>query len=384
MGISEGKITLYTAAAGVNPLQSLPICLDVGTNNESFLQDPDYKGIKAKRITGAEYDAFIKEVMDALKAWQPHILVQFEDFGNNNAFRLLEGYRHDMCAFNDDIQGTACITLAGLLSAARATGKPLKEHRVLFLGAGEAGTGIGELIAKYLHLKHGMTVEEGRQHCFFIDSKGLVCKSRTNLQHHKEPFAHDVEFCPDLKTAIEQLKPTALVGVSTIAKAFNEEILKALYKLNERPIIFPLSNPTSKSECTYQEAFKWTEGKVLFASGSPFDPITDNEGIVHYPAQANNAYIFPAVGYAAVLARSKEITDEMFVLSAEVLSQMTDMQELEQGRLFPPFQNIRAISKVLTARVAEHMVETGLGTPPEGVKDWENFVAANMWTASKL
>lgn len=384
MGISEGKITLYTAAAGVNPVQCLPICVDIGTNNPAYLEDPEYKGIKAPRVTGAEFDEFMTEVMEALQAWQPHMLVQFEDFGNNNAFRLLETWRHKMCAFNDDIQGTACIALAGLLSASRATGKPFSEHRVLFLGAGEAGTGIGELIAQYLHLRHGLTLEQGRQHCFFMDSRGLVCRSRTNLQHHKEPFAHDVESCPDLLSAIRALRPTALVGVSTIAKAFNKEVVAAMCELNERPIIFPLSNPTSKSECTFDEAFEWTGGKVLFASGSPFEPITDASGVVHYPAQANNAYIFPAVGYAAILARSSAITDEMFVVAAEELSTMTDMQQLEQGRLFPPFQSIRAISKVLTARVAEHMVEAGLGTNPEGCSDWEGYVAASMWTADRL
>ncbi|KAF8065915.1 ME6 [Scenedesmus sp. PABB004] len=384
MGISEGKITLYTAAAGVNPMQCLPICVDIGTNNPTYLEDPEYRGIKAPRVTGAEFDEFMGEVMEALAAWQPHMLVQFEDFGNNNAFRLLETWRHKMCAFNDDIQGTACITLAGLLSAARATGRPFSEHRVLFLGAGEAGTGIGELIATYMHLRHGLTMEEGRRHCFFLDSRGLVCSSRTNLQHHKVPFAHDVEFCPNIKAAIAALKPTALVGVSTIAKAFDREVVEAMCALNDRPIIFPLSNPTSKSECTYDEAFEWSKGKVLFASGSPFDPITDGAGVTHHPAQANNAYIFPAVGYAAVLARSSEITDEMFVLAAEELAGMTDMEELEQGRLFPAFQSIRTISKVLSARVAEHMVKAGLGAAPEGVTDWEGYVAANMWTAEQL
>lgn len=384
MGISEGKITLYTAAAGVNPMQCLPICVDIGTNNPKYLEDDDYKGIKAPRISGGEFDSFMREVMEALKAWQPHLLVQFEDFGNNNAFRLLDEYRHKMCAFNDDIQGTACITLAGLLSAARATGKPFSEHRVLFLGAGEAGTGIGELIAQYLHRRHGVSVEEGRQHCFFMDSRGLVCKSRTNLQHHKEPFAHDVPFCGDLLSAIKQLQPTALVGVSTIAKAFNKDVVDAMCELNDRPIVFPLSNPTSKSECSFEEAFSWTNGKVLFASGSPFDPIVDAAGVTHYPAQANNAYIFPAVGYAAVLAQAKEITDEVFVLAAEELSKMTDMDELLVGRLFPAFQNIRAISKVLSAHVGQHMVEVGLGSTPAGCVNWEEYVASNMWTADQL
>ncbi|WIA08394.1 hypothetical protein OEZ85_007833 [Tetradesmus obliquus] len=380
MGISEGKITLYTAAAGVDPQQCLPICVDVGTNNPKLLADPDYHGIKAPRLTGAEFDGFMAEVMEGLRAWRPHLLVQFEDFGNNNAFRLLEAWRHKMCAFNDDIQGTACITLAGLLSAVRATGKPLQQHRLLFLGAGEAGTGIGELVAQYLHLRHGLSLEEGRQRCFFLDSKGLVCSSRSNLQHHKQPFAHEVPFCPDLKSAIAALKPTALIGVSTIAKAFDQEVVEAMCGLAERPIIFPLSNPTSKSECSFEDAFRWSNGKVLFASGSPFAPLHDAAGGLHHPAQANNAYIFPAVGFAAVLTQSREITDEMFVLAAEELSKMTDMQELEQGRLFPPFQRIRAISKVLAGRVAQHMVAAGLGAlPGDFTGDWEVYVADRMW-----
>jgi len=260
----------------------------------------------------------------------------------------------------------------------------LSDHTFLFAGAGEAGTGIGELIARYMNMETGCSVEQGRKHCFYIDSKGLVCASRDNLQHHKVPFAHDVGFVRGLKEAIRELRPTALVGVSTMGKAFDEEVVRMMCDYNERPIIFPLSNPTSKSECTFQEAFRWSNGKVLFASGSPFDPITDPWGVTHYPAQANNAYIFPAVGFAAVLCRSKEITDEMFVLAAEELSAMTDLQEVNVGRLFPAFQNIRLVSQKLAARVAEKMVSAGLGVTPPGCVNWEAYVASQMWTLDRL
>jgi malate dehydrogenase (oxaloacetate-decarboxylating)(NADP+) len=394
MGISEGKITLYTAAAGVDPARCLPVCVDVGTNNRALLEDPAYQGIKAERVTGEKYTAFLDEVVGALKAWQPHVLVQFEDFANHHAFELLDKHRKLACAFNDDIQGTACITLAGLLSAARATGKPLKDHTFLFLGAGEAGTGIGELIATYMHLRTGCTMAEGRKRCFFLDSKGLVCAERgpvSSLQHHKRAFAHEgVPYCKDLLSAVEQLKPTALIGVSTIAKAFDEPVVRAMTALNTRPIIFPLSNPTSKAECTFEEAYKWSDGKVLFASGSPFSPLAGNDGKTHYPAQANNAYVFPAVGYAAVLTRARAITDESFVDTAEALSTMTTLEELDQGRLFPAFSGIRGVSKALAARVAKKMVEEGLGELPEGVAKgadeaaWESFVASRMWDASQL
>jgi malate dehydrogenase (oxaloacetate-decarboxylating)(NADP+) len=395
MGISEGKITLYTAAAGVDPARCLPVCVDVGTNNQSLLDDPAYQGIRARRVTGEAYTSFLDEVVRELKAWQPHVLLQFEDFANHHAFELLEKHRAHACAFNDDIQGTACITLAGLLSAARATGKPLAEHTFLFLGAGEAGTGIGELIATYMHLRTGCTMAEGRKRCFFLDSKGLVCAERglDTLQHHKRLFAHEgVAYCKDLLSAVEQLKPTALIGVSTIAKAFDEPVIKAMSSLNARPIIFPLSNPTSKAECTFEEAYKWSAGKVLFASGSPFPPLADaaDDNKTHYPAQANNAYVFPAVGYAAVLTQARAITDESFVDTAEALSTMTTLEELDQGRLFPAFSGIRAVSKSLAARVAKKMVEEGLGELPEGVAQgadeqaWEAYVASRMWDASVL
>lgn len=326
--------------------------------------------------------------MGALREWQPHTLVQFEDFGNSNAFRLLDNYRRDMCVFNDDIQGTASITLAGLLSAARATGKPLSDHRILFLGAGEAGTGIGELVAHYMHLRHGTTLEEGRSRCYFLDSKGLVCASRkATLQHHKLPFAHDVPYCADLRAAIQQLRPTALIGVSTIGGAFKEQIVRMMAEMNDRPIIFPLSNPTNQAECTFEQALTWTDGRVLFASGSPFTPMRDAAGAMRQPAQANNVYIFPALGHAAIATRGRQLTDEMFVVAAEELAGMTAIEDVEAGRLFPSFSQIRAISARVAARVAAFAVEQGLGSRPSGVREgaghaeWTDFFSQHLWGA---
>ncbi|KAI8475520.1 MAG: hypothetical protein J3K34DRAFT_382637 [Monoraphidium minutum] len=389
MGISEGKIALYTVAAGVDPGQCMPLCIDVGTNNNALLEDPAYKGLRRRRPHRAEFDSFMAEVMGALAAWQPHVLVQFEDFGNSNAFRLLDAYRHDMCVFNDDIQGTASITLAGLLSAARATGRPLSEHRLLFLGAGEAGTGIGELVAHYMHLRHGATLEEGRGGCFYLDSKGLVCASRAaSLQHHKLPFAHDVPYCGTLEEAVAQLRPTALIGVSTIGGAFNERVLRMMAEINGRPIVFPLSNPTAQSECTFQQALEWTDGRAVFASGSPFSAVRDRAGVVRHPAQANNVYIFPALGHAAVATRAARLTDEMFVVAAEELASMTTVDDVEAGRLFPPFSSIRAASARVAGRVADFAVAEGLGSRPEGAPgagggadEWAAYFGRRMWSA---
>nr|AWK67835.1 MME2 [Dunaliella tertiolecta] len=430
MGISEGKITLYTIAAGVDPSVCLPVCLDMGTNNKRLLNDPmtQYQGLKRERATGAEFDSFMAEFMDALSQWQPHVLVQYEDFGNTNAFRLLEKYRASHCTFNDDIQGTAAITLAAILAALRAvefdkgnsginragkqidsdealgSGQLLAGKQVLFLGAGEAGTGIGELIAYCVHRRTGCSMNEARKTCHFVDSKGLVCASRMpDLQHHKQAFAHDTPYCKTLLEAVRLLKPVAIIGVSTIAGSFNEEVLREMAAINHRPIIFPLSNPTTKSECTFEEAFKHTEGRVLFASGSPFDPIfvpsqssgnasqpaLAGDGILMRPAQANNAYVFPALGHAAVLARCSSISDEAFLTAAEALAAMADPKMvLREGALFPPFSKIKDTSSHVMAHVMACMVREGRGLRPEGVavqqgpakaSDFLPHCLAHMW-----
>jgi malate dehydrogenase (oxaloacetate-decarboxylating)(NADP+) len=383
MGISEGKILLYTVCAGVHPATCLPVCLDVGTNNERLLNDPNYKGLRRRRLTGEAYDALVDEFMRELRAWQPRCLVQFEDFGNANAFRILEKYRHTGPCFNDDIQGTASITLAALLSALRVTKGRLEDQRILFYGAGEAGVGIGELIAMAME-KTGMSHKEAMERCYFMDSKGLVCKSRLDgLQPHKVAFAHDVEYQPDLLSAINAIKPTALIGVSTIGGAFTEDVVKRMCDNNARPIIFPLSNPTSKSECTFEQAMDWSNGKVVFASGSPFDPVVrKSDGTTVFPAQANNAYVFPALGYAAALTGASQVTDDLFLAAAESLSNITSDAEIDAGHLFPDMDSIRSVSVTLTAEICEMIVKQGLGTAPAGVsthEQWLSYIASHQY-----
>eukprot|EP00246_Nothoceros_aenigmaticus_P018199 TRINITY_DN942_c0_g1_i1.p1 TRINITY_DN942_c0_g1~~TRINITY_DN942_c0_g1_i1.p1 ORF type:complete len:851 (-),score=161.13 TRINITY_DN942_c0_g1_i1:194-2491(-) len=381
MGISEGKIILYTVIGGVDPAKCLPVCLDVGTENKSLLEDPDYKGLRQHRLRGAPYDALVEEFMAALQQWRPHVLLQFEDFGNQNAFRLLEKYQPKQCCFNDDIQGTACICLAGLLSALRVTGAKLEEQKIIFLGAGEAGTGIGQLISLALHKRRGVPYEEALKACFYIDSKGLVCKSRTDLQHHKILFAHDVPFQPDLLSAVKAIKPTMLIGVSTMTGAFTAEVLAEMAAINDQPIVFPLSNPTSKSECTFVEAYRHTSGRVVFASGSPFPPYTTNDEKTLFPAQANNAYIFPPIGLAAVLTKCKSITADVFLETAEALAEKTPAGRLASGMLFPAFSDMTEVAPKLIADIAEFIVKTGLGSCPDNVNDWLEYVKTQMYKA---
>ncbi|GLI67513.1 hypothetical protein VaNZ11_011718 [Volvox africanus] len=389
MGISEGKIELYTAAAGVDPSKCLPIALDVGTNNAKLRESPEYKGLRSARPSDEEYDAFVDEFMQALKVWRPHVLLQYEDFGNHNAFRVLEKYQSGFCCFNDDIQGTAGITLAALLGALRIRGGRLSEQRILFLGAGEAACGIATLISYCMHRREGLSEESSRQRCYLMDSKGLVVASRTDLQHHKKPFAHDAPSVRTLIEAVRMLKPTAIIGVSAVPNTFDEEVIKAMAELNERPIIFPLSNPTSLSECTFEQAIKWTDGRVIFASGSPFDPI-EYKGELHNAPQANNAYIFPAVGHAAVLTKAKIIPQAVFLVAAEQLAAMATIKELQTGSVFPQFSNIRSISAAIMAAVVRYLVNTGLGTVPAGWEghdtgeglDWRHMAKAAMWSPS--
>jgi malate dehydrogenase (oxaloacetate-decarboxylating)(NADP+) len=362
IGIPIGKLSLYTACAGIHPAWCLPVMLDVGTENEDMLNDPLYTGIKQRRVRGEEYDAFVDEFISAVQKVFPKALIQFEDFANLNAFRLLEKYRDRVCTFNDDIQGTAAVTLAGIYSALRITRKPFTEQKILFLGAGEAGTGIGELIVSAL-ISEGLSEEEAKRHCWFVDSKGLVVKSRTNLAEHKLKFAHDYPFCPDLLSAIKSLKPTILIGVSGMPQAFTQEIVKEMSQINERPIIFALSNPTSKAECTAEQAYTWSNGKAIFASGSPFPPVNYN-GKTFVPGQGNNAYIFPGVGLGVVACRAKRVTDAMFFRAAKTLASLVSESDLEMGRVYPSLKSIREVS----AKIAESVVEVAYQERLAGVK----------------
>ncbi|MBK9053273.1 MAG: NAD-dependent malic enzyme [Chloroflexi bacterium] len=363
MGIPVGKLSLYTACAGIDPAFTLPITLDVGTNNETLLNDPLYIGLPQRRLRGEAYDAFIEEFVTAVQTRFPKALLQFEDFGNSNAFRLLKKYRGRACTFNDDVQGTAAVTLAGLYSALHLTHNQLKDHTFLFLGAGEAGIGIGDLIVTAL-LEEGLSLAEARQKCWFVDSQGLVVKSRENLAEHKLPYAHDYPFLPDLLSAVEALKPTALIGVSGQGQTFTQAIVEKMAELNEKPIVLALSNPTSKAECTAEQAYTWTNGRAIFASGSPFDAVTLN-GQTFIPGQGNNSYIFPGVGLSVVACGSKHVTDEMFMAAAKALAQTVTPEELAQGRIYPALTRIREVSAILAAAVSKVAYAQELATVPE-------------------
>ena len=353
MGIPVGKLSLYTACAGINPTQCLPVTIDVGTNNASLLNDPLYNGLRQERLRGPAYDALLEEFMVSVEKLFPGALVQFEDFGNQNAFRLLEKYRDRFCTFNDDIQGTGSVALAGVLSALRMTGQKIADQRVLFFGAGEAGIGIAENIVNVL-VEEGLTPEAAHKRCWFVDSKGLIVRGRDSLTEHKLPYAHEHSPCPNLFAAVTSLKPTMLVGVSGQARAFTPEILKAMGESNRRPVIFALSNPTSKAECTAEEAYTWTEGRAVFASGSPFAPVNLN-GRTLVPGQGNNAYIFPGVGLGVVCTGAKRVTDSMFIVAARTLASLIHESELAEGRVYPTLQRIHEVSHAIAVAVAEEI-----------------------------
>src|SRR5260221_862762 len=272
MGIPVGKLSLYSSCAGIRPEYCLPVMLDVGTNNDDLLNDRYYIGLRQKRLTGAAYDEFVDEFVNAAREAFPGVLIQFEDFANHSPFRLLHKYRADINVYNDDIQGTAAVGLAGLFSALRVSGESLADQRVLFLGAGEAATGIAELIVSAM-VAEGLSEAEALQHNWLVDSRGLVVKGRTGLTEHKLRFAHDHPLVGDFLTAIQTLKPTAIIVVASVGGAFTPEVLEMMAAINKRPIIFALSNPTSKAECSAEEAYLHSGGRALFACGSPFSPV---------------------------------------------------------------------------------------------------------------
>lgn len=358
MGIPIGKLTLYTACAGMPPNQCLPITLDVGTDNAMLRESHSYVGLRRPRLRGPAYDAFLEEFIDAVQARFPRVCVQFEDFGNHNAFSLLERWRDRICCFNDDIQGTASVALAGLYSSTRLTNVPLRDMRILFLGAGEAGIGIGDLIVEAL-VEEGMPAEEARTHCWFVDSKGLVESTRTDLAAHKQRFAHQHRPVGSLLEAVEALAPHAIIGVSGTPGMFTSQVLAAMARLHERPVILALSNPTSKAECTALEAYMATDGRAIFASGSPFAPVT-YQGKTLVPGQGNNSYIFPGVGLGVLVSESSRITDEMFAVAARSLANMVTSDDLAIGRLYPSLSRIREVSRTIAIEVAEIAFDRGL------------------------
>jgi len=358
MGIPVGKLSLYTACAGIDPARCLPIMLDVGTDNEDLREDPLYIGITQKRLRGNEYDDLMDEFMEEVRSVFPDTLIQFEDFANVNARRLLNKYRNDFRMFNDDIQGTAAVTLAGLMATQRITDRKLQDETLMFYGAGTAGMGIAELFVSALE-KDGISEDEARSKCWFIDSQGLVVKERKGLNRSKLSFAHYHAPVKNMLDIINTVKPTALIGVSGQSQSFSKPVLQAMARINERPIIFALSNPTSMSECTAEQAYGWTEGRCVFASGSPFESVTMN-GESFTPGQGNNAYIFPGVGLGAVISRSRTVPDTLFLVAAEILSSMVTDENISSGQIYPSLSSIQEVSKNIALAVARQAEKDGL------------------------
>lgn len=362
MGIPVGKLALYTANAGVRPGMCLPVTLDTGTENQSLREDPLYIGLPQGRIRGAAYDELFEEFIAAVIARYPRALVQMEDFGNANAFRLLKAYRNRLCLFNDDIQGTGAVASAGLFAALTVTRQKLADQTVVFLGAGEAALGIGDLIVAAM-VEEGLPLADARRRCWFLDSKGLVVAGRTDLSETKRVYAHEHAPLPDLLSAVVALRPSALIGVAGKPGMFTRDVLEAMARINEQPIVFAMSNPTSKQECTAEEAYAWTEGRALFASGSPSAPLTV-AGKFTVPGQGNNAYIFPGVGLAVVGCGITRVTDEMFLAAARTLSRQVSEEDRGRGSLYPPLARIREVSAVIAITVAETAYRQGLAAEP--------------------
>jgi malate dehydrogenase (oxaloacetate-decarboxylating)(NADP+) len=362
MGIPIGKLALYTACAGVPPQVTLPITLDVGTNNESLLADPLYLGLKQPRVRGADYDAFLEEFVTAVQEVFPGCCIQFEDFANFHAVPLLARYRDRVCCYNDDIQGTAAVAVAGISAALRILKSKWSDQRFLFLGAGSAGTGIAELISLAM-TKDGLSLQEARGRNWLVDVNGLIENSRTDLADFQKPFAHQHPPVKDFLSAIESIKPTGIIGVSTVPKLFNQAVIEAMARINQRPIIFPYSNPTSRSECTAEEAYKWSEGRAIFASGSPFPPVNFG-GKTFVPGQGNNVYIFPALGLAIYATQARRVTDEMFLCAAISVAEQVTQANLDMGLIYPPQSNILHTSIHVAELVATLIFEHGLAGVP--------------------
>ena len=376
MGIPVGKLSLYSACAGIHPEYCLPVMLDVGTNNEDFLNDRYYIGLRQKRLSGAAYDEFVDEFITAAREAFPGALIQFEDFANHSAFRLLHKYRDEINVFNDDIQGTAAVALAGLFSALRGNGGKLADQKVLFLGAGEAATGIADLVISAM-MAEGVSEAEALTRNWLVDSRGLVVKNRAGLTDHKLRYAHDHSPVGDFLTAIRALRPTAIIGVAAVGGAFTPEVLQTMAEMNERPIVFALSNPTSKAECSAEESYRHTGGRALFACGSPYDPVR-LDGKTFVPRQGNNSYIFPGVGLGAIVSGARLVTDEMFMAAAHTLAYLVDPDDIEQGSLYPALPRIRDVSAHIAAAVAEVAYKRGLATVPRP-NDLMAFIESQMY-----
>jgi malic enzyme len=380
MGIPIGKLALYTACAGIHPDTVLPVHIDVGCDVDSVRDSPFYMGLRQKRDRSQKYDALVAEFFDACQdKYGRNVLIQFEDFGNTNAFRLLEDFQPRACTFNDDIQGTASVCLAGVISSLKLAGKKrVSDHKLLFYGAGEAGVGIADLISLCISHETGCTAEEARKQIYLVDSKGLVCAERgiDTLAHHKQRYAHaspSGTTTSNLLETVRMVKPTGLIGVSAQGQSFTKEVVEEMCKLDAHPLVFALSNPTSKAECTAQQAYEWSNGAAVFTSGSPFDPVILKDGREFVPGQGNNAYIFPGLGLGAVACDATQITDDDLYIAAKALAETVTPERLAVGCAYPPLSEIRDVSLHIASKVAENIMKDGraLGqaSPGESIKD---------------
>jgi len=378
MGIPIGKLSLYSVCAGIHPAATLPIMLDVGTDNRELLDDPLYLGWRHSRVRGREYDDFIEAFVQAVKQKFPRVLLQWEDFSKHNAARLLDRYRYRLCSFNDDIQGTGAVTVAGLLTVAELMGSPLGEQRIVILGAGSAAIGIcDQIVAAMIH--EGLSEHHAKQGLWLVDSRGLVHDGRTELESFKRKYAQPmVSGGSSFLDVVKNVHPTILIGTSGQQGAFTEEIVREMARHVERPAIFPLSNPTSKSEATPSDLLKWTDGRALIATGSPFPP-TRYGGRLIETGQCNNAFIFPGVGLGVVASGASEVTDAMFSAAARVLSGFSPALNGPGEPLFPPLKAVREISYRVALAVGAEAVRAGLTS--KSLDDLEDAVANKMWTA---
>jgi len=362
MGIPIGKLALYTACAGVPPQYSLPIMLDVGTNNPALLEDPLYLGLRENRIRGADYDTFIEEFVEAVQVLYPTCCIQWEDFASVNAVAILARYRDKICTYNDDIQCTAAVALAGISGALRISGQKLTDQRFLFLGGGSAATGMANLISEAMALD-GMDIKEARSRTALFDVNGLMVRSRNDLTDFQKPFALDHAPISTFVEAVKALRPTGIIGASAVPKLFNQQVIEAMTEINERPIIFPYSNPTSRSECTAEEAYRWSQGKAIFASGSPFPPV-EIEGKTYLPNQGNNVYIFPAMGMAVFATKTRRVTEAMFIVAAKAVAEQVTEHSLASGQIYPPRSQIFEASQHVAIRLAEYIFDNDLARVP--------------------
>jgi len=362
MGIPLGKLALYTACAGVPPQYCLPVVLDIGTNNQVLLDDPLYLGLRRNRVRGEEYTAFVDEFVAAVHALYPKCCIQWEDFANINAVPILARYRDKICTYNDDIQGTAGIALAGIFAALRVTRQKITDQRLLFLGGGSAGTGIAELISQAMVLE-GMDIREARGRNALFDINGLLVSSRTDLADFQRPFVQDRAPVSTFLDAVKALRPTGIIGVSAVPKLFTREVIEAMAEINERPVIFPYSNPTSRSECTAEEAYRWSGGRAVFASGSPFPPV-EIAGRKFVPGQGNNVYIFPAMGMAVFATEATRVTEGMFLVASKAVAEQVTDEDLATGLIYPPQSTILDASLHVAERVAAYIFDNGLARVP--------------------